>query len=358
MKEYCLKIMSDISCDVFVNNEKIASLSQIEIKEIPLPQGDYLVQLISDKNPKYRITKRVSLSKDTLLYVEFAKEMKSHPEWIDRSDYKYVYTGDLELFHSDDGKYGLVNKVLNVTLVPAIYNIVNFEEHDWYLTQDDIMRGCDYSTYSVVEYFQSQLLETRKVDGYFLKGLMCVAKDGKYGFVNYYGEVVIPLIYDYASDFWGALAKVKKGNKWGFIDTLGNVVVDFIYDNAANFNNGRARVVRDNLYGFIDDSGEEVVPCQYSYAQDFINDSAVVSSEKYGVINKRGELLYPMEIDSLVYEDEHVIVGCKGDYYGILDRDGKENSPFKYSYYDIASRLYPPVDDWVTWRELPPEDRI
>ena len=91
---------------------------------------------------------------------------------------------------------------------------------------------------------------------------------------------------------------------------------------------------------------------------DFINDSAVVCSEKYGIINKSGELLYPMELDSLVYEDEFVIVGCKGDYYGILDRDGKEDSPFKYSYYDIVSSLYPPVNDCVTWRELPPDDRI
>lgn len=350
MAEKLLKIISDISCDVFVNNEKITSLSRIEMKEIPLPQGEYLVQLISDKNPKYRVLKRVSLSKDTLLYVEFAKEMKSHPEWIDYSD--------LGNIHTYDGKYGIVNKVLNVTLVPAIYSIVNFEEHDWYLTQSDIFRGCDSTPYYIEHYFQSRFLETRKIDGYFMKDLMCVAKDGKHGFVNYYGEEVVPLIYNSASDFWGDLARVKRGNKWGFIDTLGNVVVDFIYDNAANFKNGLARVVKDNLYGFIDASGREVVPCKYTYAHDFINDSAVVSTEKYGVINKSGELLYPMELDSLVYEDQFVIVGCKGDYYGILDRDGKEESPFKYSYYDIVTSLYPPVDDGVTWRELPPEERI
>ena len=346
-----LKIVSDISCDVYINTEKVTSLARIEMKEIPLPQGDYLVQLISDKNPKYRIIKRVHLDQDKLLYVEFAKEMKSHPEWIDYSDLQDDYIINIH-------KHKILNKVLNITLIPAIYEIVNLEEYDWYRTQDDIIRGCDYSTYSVLEYFQSRLLETRKIDGYFLKGLMCVAKDGKYGFVNYYGEEVIPLIYDSASDFWGDLAKVKKGNKWGYIDTLGNVVVDFKYDKAANFNHGLARVVKDNRYGFIDASGKEVIPCQYRYAHDFINDSAVVYSEKYGIINKSGELLYPMELDSLVYEDEFVIVGCKGDYYGILDRDGKEDSPFKYSYYDIVSSLYPPVNDCVTWRELPPDDRI
>ena len=69
MAEKLLKIISDISCDVFVNNEKITSLSRIEMKEIPLPQGEYLVQLISDKNPKYRVLKRVSLSKDSILWI-------------------------------------------------------------------------------------------------------------------------------------------------------------------------------------------------------------------------------------------------------------------------------------------------
>ena len=353
MAEKLLKIISDISCDVFVNNEKITSLSRIEMKEIPLPQGDYVVQLISDKNPKYRLIKRVSLNEDTLLYVEFAKEIKSHPEWIDYSD---LIESDSDNFITRDYKYGIVNKVLNVILVPPIYTIVNLKEHDWYLTQGDIFRGCDSSTYCIDEYFQSCLLETREINGYFLKGLMCVSKDGKYGFVNYYGEEVIPLIYDSASDFWGDLAKVKKGNKWGFIDTLGNVIVDFIYDNAANFNNGLARVVKGNLYGFVDESGKEVVPCQYCKAYDFINDSAVVGTDgKYGLINKNGELLYPMELDSLVFEDAQVIVGRKGDYYGILNRDGKEDSPFKYSYSDILLDLYPLVDDGRTalerWRE-------
>ena len=344
MLENHLKIISDISCTISINNEIVGFISQFEMKDMLLPHGDYLIQLISDKNPKYRIVRRITLDKDTLVYVEFAKEMKSHPEWIDYSD---LTTGDNN-FNTHNYEYGIVNKVLNVALVPAIYSIVNLGEYDWYMTQGDILRGCDYSTYSIEHYFQSLLLETRKIDGYFLKGLMCVSKDGKHGFVNYYGEEVIPLIYDSASDFWGDLAKVKKGDKWGFIDTLGNVVVDFIYENAANFHNGLARVVRDNLYGFIDASGREVVPCKYSYAHDFINDTAVVSSEKYGVINKSGELLYPMELDSFVYEDEHVIVACKGDYYGILNRDGKEYSPFKYSYGDILIDLYPLVDDGRT----------
>lgn len=346
--KFRLEIISDISCDVFVNNEKITSLSRFEMKEIPLPMGDHLIQFISEKNPKYRIIKRVSLNEDTLLHVEFAKEMKSHPEWIDYSDLQDDY-----IIYAR--KHRILHKVLNITLIPAIYEIVNLEEYDWYMTQGDIFRGCDSTTYCIDEYFESRLLETRKIDGYFLKGLMCVAKDDKYGFINYYGEEVIPLIYDSAGDFWGELAKVKKGKKWGYIDSLGNVVVDFIYDSAANFHEGLARVVKNNQYGFIDSTGKEVIPCQYECAYDFKNGSAVVRSEKYGVINMIGELIYPMEIEAVIYEDDQHIIGCKGEYYGMINRDGCEESPFINSYFDIATKIYPPIDDCKTldyvWRE-------
>lgn len=337
LSNICLKIISDISCDVYVNNEKATSLSRYEMKEISLPIGDYLVQLISDKNPKYRIIKRVSLNKEELLYVEFAKELKSHPEWIDYSDLDHYR----EYHHNSDNQegYGILNKVLNIKLIPAIYNIVNLDEWDLYETQDDIYRFYNQGKFVAKEEFEAQLLETRRIDGYFLKNLMCVGKKDKYGFINYYGEEVIPFIYDSAGDFWGDLARVKKGDKWGFIDTFGNLIVDFIYDSAANFHDGLARVVRNNRYGFIDASGKEIIPCLYKYAYDFKDNSAVVQSDKYGVINTKGDFIYPMEIEELVLETNWDIIGRKGKFYGIVGRDGREVMPFTHSYSDILPAM-------------------
>ena len=43
-------------------------------------------------------------------------------------------------------------------------------------------------------------------------------KDGKYGYLDENGAVVIPFIYDGAKTFSGLMAAVKKGDKWGFIN--------------------------------------------------------------------------------------------------------------------------------------------
>ena len=130
------------------------------------------------------------------------------------------------------------------------------------------------------------------------------------------------MIYDSASDFWGDLA--------------------------ANFHEGLARVVKNNRFGFINSKGNEVIPCQYDFAHDFKNGSAVVQSNKFGVINTAGEFIYPLDIDDVTFEDDIYIIGRKGEYFGVIDRNGNEVSPFANTYFDIATVIYPPIDDFKT----------
>ena len=52
-------------------------------------------------------------------------------------------------------------------------------------------------------------------------GLAHVAKNGKHGYVNEQGKVMIPLQYDEAYAFSESRAGVKLGDKWGFIDSTG-----------------------------------------------------------------------------------------------------------------------------------------
>lgn len=76
-------------------------------------------------------------------------------------------------------------------------------------------------------------------------------KDDKWGYRNKKGEIVIPLIFDYACDFSDGRARVGKDDKWGFIDMNGNTVIPFIYDLAHDFSEGLAAVLMDGKYGFI-----------------------------------------------------------------------------------------------------------
>lgn len=55
-------------------------------------------------------------------------------------------------------------------------------------------------------------------------------KDDKLGYIDLYGKVAVPLIYDKAEFFSEGLSAVKKDGKWGFINTYGETVINFEYD--------------------------------------------------------------------------------------------------------------------------------
>ena len=47
----------------------------------------------------------------------------------------------------------------------------------------------------------------------------------KYGFIDRFGEVIIPLRFDSADDFHEGLAAVKLKGKWGYIDKQGELII-------------------------------------------------------------------------------------------------------------------------------------
>lgn len=81
------------------------------------------------------------------------------------------------------------------------------------------------------------------------EGLLAVKKDGKWGFVNEEGTVVVDCLYDPYESYTsygeiyefvytavnGYIAVLKDG-KWGLIDTQGNTVVDATYDGISQVN--------------------------------------------------------------------------------------------------------------------------
>ncbi|MCL2816465.1 MAG: WG repeat-containing protein [Oscillospiraceae bacterium] len=63
----------------------------------------------------------------------------------------------------------------------------------------------------------------------FSEGLVDLCKNGKFGFADTTGKIVIPFEYDDAYCFAEGLAAVEKNGKWGFINKLNEAVIPFIY---------------------------------------------------------------------------------------------------------------------------------
>jgi hypothetical protein len=133
--------------------------------------------------------------------------------------------------------------------------------------------------------------------------------DGKWGFLNKTGEIVIPCIYDspgvpfHPPWFDEGLAAVKKDGKCGFIDTNGDVVIPFIYDGAFQFREGLAAVNRDHPYfkiEYINKKGETVIsPDVVGGGGTFsaAGLTAIQKENKRGFINKAGEIVIPCIFD-------------------------------------------------------------
>jgi hypothetical protein len=62
-----------------------------------------------------------------------------------------------------------------------------------------------------------------KVEKININQLIIVKEDGKYGFINDSGKVVIKPAYDEVENFIGDYAKIKDGDKYKLIDKKGKV---------------------------------------------------------------------------------------------------------------------------------------
>ena len=110
----------------------------------------------------------------------------------------------------------------------------------------------------------------------------------------YADECVRPDVYGYddISCLSECLARVYKNGKWGFVDKTGKVVIPLIYDDAGWFSEGLAEVGKNGKYGFVDKTGKVVVPLIYDYAYHFYNGEAEVSvDDERFYIDKEGRFL-------------------------------------------------------------------
>lgn len=127
----------------------------------------------------------------------------------------------------------------------------------------------------------------------FSEGFAGAKKEGKFGFIDRAGNVVVPFEFEsIGGGFCEELASVKKKGKWGFIDRGNNEVISCEWDEAICFSEERAAVKRDGLWGMINPSGEVVIPFLFDDVYEHPNGIAIVEiGKEYYFINRKGVLL-------------------------------------------------------------------
>ncbi|MFI3255231.1 MAG: WG repeat-containing protein [Eubacteriales bacterium] len=121
----------------------------------------------------------------------------------------------------------------------------------------------------------------------FAVDLTPVQVEGKYGYENSEGELIVPAIYQTAEVFnEEGLALVSQdiqGNGWpyehGYIDATGREVIPLRYQQLSQFYEGFALAQRDGKYGYITTSGAVAVEFMYDEASFFEDGKAVVKKD-------------------------------------------------------------------------------
>lgn len=168
----------------------------------------------------------------------------------------------------------------------------------------------------------------------FKDGYAQVSIDGKFGYIDKKGKVVIPLKYNWLTDITEGLASFVTDGKYGLVDITGKEIASAKYDKIYGFSNGRAMFILNGKFGFIDKNGKEIVPAKYDTISEFIGDIAVVQyDKKYGIVDKSGKEIIPAEYYTYKKLSDAIIALQKEgpyDRYQLVDTKGNLLSEYSY----------------------------
>jgi len=185
-------------------------------------------------------------------------------------------------------------------------------------------------------------------------------ENGKYGFKDSTGTVILESKYSHATILSKNLIAVHLNTKWGLFNNEGKEVVPLKFDMIFNFeDNGLALTFigksynngnpKQGKYGFINKQGKEVIACKYDdidyndTLNNFFSKGLVrlKLNEKWGFVNEEGIEVASFKFDIIFnFEDNGLALTFIGKLYnngnpkqgkyGLINTEGKEIVPCKY----------------------------
>lgn len=163
--------------------------------------------------------------------------------------------------------------------------------------------------------------------------------NGKIGYLDSKGNVVIPPEYSYDSSsasfsnlpsFYNGYAKVIKDRKAGVIDKTGKLVIPLEYEGLTvntsygNFVTVYQTKAGKKMYGVVTLQNKQLVPMEYEEIRIDTNLILAKQNAKWGLFDKTGKNLLPLDYLFLTaYPGDKVLKAEKGTQYGFIDYSGK-----------------------------------
>ena len=90
-------------------------------------------------------------------------------------------------------------------------------------------------------------------------------------------------IFENIYNFSDGLARIKQNGKYGYIDKSGKIVILPQFDETSDFSDGMAVIKKNDKYGYIDKNGSIIIQPQFEYAAGF--------SESLAMIKQNGKIM-------------------------------------------------------------------
>jgi hypothetical protein len=158
---------------------------------------------------------------------------------------------------------------------------------------------------------------------------------GKLGFIDTNGKLRISNQYDEISHFHEEMCAFKLLGKWGYIDKAEHIWTQPYYEQALDFQGGLGAVYKNNKWGFVDKNGREVTKLLYSEIRyDGQGFYAVKRNDHWGMVNcSLGEFLFTKFEQVEMLGDSYVKIGAEGKF-GAANLKGELIVPIQYDSID------------------------
>lgn len=252
-----------------------------------------------------------------------------------------------------DEKWGFIDK-LGQEIIPCKYDDANDFEYGIAVVKYGEKEGAINNNGKVVIPFVYDWIK-----GFAEDSTAVAKKEGKFGIIDLKGSEIIPFVYDYCDNFHEGMAAVVQNGKLGFVNRKGDLVIECQYENLdspifhnyTKFVNGLAAVRKDGDWGYIDITGEVIIPFnEYLEGMPFYHGTSIItrkvdilprdgldiSNTEFAFIDCYGKQISPWGKVGSLWDDGNVwkdgyLYYIEKDYwygtYGLLDLRGNTVIP-------------------------------
>lgn len=280
------------------------------------------------------------------------------------------------------GKYGISDSSFN-EIIPYIFTSVVVFDSEYYLVEQSKRFGLFSKSGELILPIDYDLIQFLNSSSWNRDGRFIVQKDGKFGIVNDSNQVLVPFVWDKISQridslipvtlngklgfinvngevllkpdydefksfqnlsYFGLenstlkdtcnktckLAEIRKSKYWGLVDQIGRVVLEPQFDNIYRFVKGFAVLETDGRCCVYDQDFKEIVPPLFSKCKKQSNGflTYIKETNKYGFYSFEGSCLLSAIYDQVLYE-EQIVVG-RLDKFLYLQKGDSINSNVAY----------------------------